>query len=41
MINNGYRIKNGGVGTVNAIVTEQAILIAHAEISKINLNGHS
>jgi hypothetical protein len=40
-INKGYNIKNGGVGTVNAIVTEQAMLIAHAEISNKNLNGHS
>jgi len=40
-INNGYRIRNGGVGTVSAIVIEQAMLIAHAEISRTNLNGHS
>jgi len=41
VINNGYKIKNGGVGTVSAMVIEQAILIAQAEISRTNLNGHS
>jgi hypothetical protein len=40
-MNKGYKIKNGGVGTVSAMVTEQAILIAQAEISRTNLNGHS
>lgn len=37
----GYRIKNGGLGTVAAIAMLQAMLITHAEISNINLKGHS
>jgi hypothetical protein len=40
-MNNGYNIKNGGCGTVNAMVTEQAILRNHAVISNTNLVGHS
>jgi hypothetical protein len=41
MINNGYKIKNGGLGNVMPIHTAQPILMAHAVISRTNLNGHS
>jgi hypothetical protein len=38
-INNGYKIKNGGVGTVSIMVTEHPILRTHARISKQHLMG--
>lgn len=39
-MNIGYKIRNGGLGNVSAIVTAHPILIAHAEISNRNLIGH-
>lgn len=38
-INNGYKIKNGGVGTVNIMVTEHPILRSQATISNTHLTG--
>jgi hypothetical protein len=40
-MNNGYRIKNGGLGKVMPIHIAQVILMNQAEISRTNLNGHS
>jgi hypothetical protein len=40
-MNNGYKIRKGGFGTVKAIVMLHAILIAHATISRENLNGYA
>jgi hypothetical protein len=37
----GYKIKNGGVGKVAAIIIAQPMLIIHAEISRTNRKGHS
>jgi hypothetical protein len=39
VMNSGYRIKKGGVGTVNIIVTEQPILMNHAKISRKQRRG--
>jgi hypothetical protein len=39
VINNGYKIRNGGLGSVIPIHIAQIILIAHAVISRTNLNG--
>lgn len=41
VINNGYSIRKGGLGTVRAIATEQLMLRAHAVISKTKRTGHS
>jgi hypothetical protein len=38
-INNGYKIKNGGVGTVSIIVNAHPILSAHANISRKQRRG--
>lgn len=38
-INKGYKIKKGGVGTVNIIVNEQPILKTHASISRKQRRG--
>ena len=35
----GYKVSNGGVGTVAAMVIEQPIDIAQAVISTLNRNG--
>jgi hypothetical protein len=39
LIQKGYKISNGGFGTVSAIVIEQPIEIIQAVISMTNLNG--
>jgi hypothetical protein len=36
----GYRIMNGGLGNVNAMVIAQPILPAHASTSRQNRSGH-
>lgn len=41
IINNGYKIKNGGLGKVMPIQTAQIMLMAQAVISKTNRKGHS
>ena len=38
-INNGYKIKNGGVGTVNIMVTLHPMLRNQATISNTHLTG--
>lgn len=38
-MNNGYRIRNGGFGTVSAIVTEHPILRNQAKISRVHRTG--
>jgi hypothetical protein len=40
VINNGYKIRNGGLGNVNPIHTAQTILMNQAVISMANRNGH-
>lgn len=37
----GYKIRNGGCGTVIAIVMAQPMLIIHADISSMKRVGHS
>jgi hypothetical protein len=39
VMNNGYRIKKGGFGTVSIIVKLQPILSIHARISSVHLSG--
>ena len=39
VMNNGYSIRKGGVGTVNIIVKLQPMLIIHAKISSVHLRG--
>jgi hypothetical protein len=41
VINNGYKIKNGGLGNVMPIHTAHIILMNQAVISRTNLNGYS
>jgi hypothetical protein len=39
IINNGYKIRKGGLGNVIPIHIAQTILMAHAVISSTNLKG--
>jgi hypothetical protein len=41
VMNKGYRIRNGGVGTVSIIEKAQPMLIAQAVTSRAKRNGHS
>ena len=40
-INKGYKIRNGGLGSVAPIHTAHTILITHAVISNTKRKGHS
>lgn len=39
VINSGYKIKKGGLGTVSIITTEHVMLKNHASISNAHLTG--